>query len=124
MMRLAARMVMASLGLIAVLSLRSEDGGKRGEQLFNRMCTGCHALDADKEGPRLRGVYGRAAGSIEGFPYSDAVRKSRLVWDESTLDKWLTDTTSVAPGNDMAFRLEKAEQRADIIAYLRTLDRK
>jgi cytochrome c len=123
MMRLSARLIAASLGLIAVFCLRSEDG-KRGEQLFNRMCTGCHALDSDKEGPRLRGVYGRAAGSIEGFPYSDAVRKSRIVWDEATLDKWLTDTASVAPGNDMAFRLEKAEQRADIIAYLKTMDRK
>jgi cytochrome c len=47
-----------------------------------------------------------------------------LVWDETTLDKWLTDPESVVAGNNMAFRLENAGQRADIIAYLKTLGRK
>jgi cytochrome c len=97
------------------------DDARRGEQFFHQMCTGCHALDAEKEGPRLRGVFGRAAGSVAGFPYSDGLKKARVVWDEATLDKWLTDPSSIAADNDMAFRLENAGQRADIIAYLKTL---
>src|SRR5512146_1421288 len=66
-----------------------------GRDNFGKRCTGCHALDRDKEGPRLAGVVGRKAGAVAGFPYSDAVKKSAIVWNETVLDKWLTDPESV-----------------------------
>ena len=90
-----------------------------GKELFEKRCGGCHALDRDKEGPRLRGVYGRPAGSVESFQYSDALKKSKITWSDETLDQWLTDTEKLVPGNDMTFHVEKAAERAEIIAYLK-----
>jgi len=93
----------------------------RGQQLFERRCTGCHRLDDVRSGPRLRGVFGRAAGADPGFPYSNALKSARLTWDEATLDRWLTDPEAVVPNNDMAFRISNADERAEIIAYLKGL---
>jgi cytochrome c len=90
-----------------------------GKLLFEKRCGGCHSLDQDKEGPRLRDVFERKAGSIRAFKYSDSVKASTVVWNEATLDKWLTDTESVIPDNDMTFRVPNAAERADIIQYLR-----
>ena len=90
-----------------------------GKALFEKRCGGCHALDRDKEGPRLGGVYGRTAGSIDAFQYSDALKKAKIVWKEDTLDRWLTDTEKLVPGNDMTFHVEKADERREIIAYLK-----
>ncbi len=103
---------------LSVLTLLAQDG-EHGKELFERRCSGCHSLDKDKEGPRLRGVYGRAAGSVLSFEYSDALKASHLAWDAATLDRWLADPEQVVPGNDMAFRLVKADERAAIIAYLK-----
>jgi cytochrome c len=94
---------------------------ERGKTLFEKRCTGCHSLDQDKEGPRLRSVYGRKAGTIDSFEYSDALKKAHIVWDETTLDKWLIDTDTLVPGNDMSFHVPKAEERTDIIAFLRSM---
>ena len=91
-----------------------------GEKLFERRCGGCHAMDKDKEGPRLRGVYGRKAGSVAGFQYSPALKSSGLTWDDATLDKWLTDTDAVVKGNDMNFSVSKAEERVAIIGFLKS----
>jgi len=95
-----------------------------GKQIFEKRCTGCHALDNEKTGPRLRGVYGRPAGSIASFPYSEAVRKSGVTWDNSSLDKWLTDPDAFIPDNDMAFRVTNSEERAAVIEYLKELSQK
>jgi cytochrome c len=90
-----------------------------GRAAFEKRCTGCHALDRDKEGPRLAGVVGRKAGTVSAFPYSSAVKKSAVVWDEAALDKWLTDPDSVIPDSDMAFHLDNSAERAAIIAFLK-----
>lgn len=90
-----------------------------GQAAFEKRCTGCHALDHEKVGPRLAGVVGRKAGAIPNFDYSDALKKSGIVWNEEILDKWLTDPDSVVPGADMTFRLNDAMERAAIIAYLK-----
>src|SRR5690242_8639205 len=102
------------LPVAAALS-QSEPTGK---ELFEKRCGGCHALDRDKEGPRLGGVYGRTAGKVESFAYSDRLGKSGIVWNAATLEKWLADPEAVVPGNDMAFRVEKAEERQAIVEYL------
>ena len=89
------------------------------KELFDKRCGGCHALDRDKEGPQLHGVFGRKAGSVMSFQYSDALKKSGIVWTEETLDRWLTDTDKLVPNNDMTFHVEKAEERRAIITYLK-----
>jgi cytochrome c len=68
-----------------------------GKALFEKRCSGCHAFDRDKEGPRLGGVYRRTAGTIESFQYSEALKKSEIKWTEENLDKWLTDTEKLVP---------------------------
>jgi len=90
-----------------------------GKELFEKRCGGCHALDRDKEGPRLHGVYGRAAGSMDSFQYSDALKKSKVVWTDVTLERWLTNTEELVPDNDMTFRVERADERREIIAFLK-----
>jgi cytochrome c len=97
----------------------AESDAAAGRTVFEKRCTGCHALDHEKEGPRLAGVVGRKAGAVSTFVYSDAVRKSAVVWTEAALDKWLTDPETVIPDNDMSFRLNNAVERAAIIAFLK-----
>jgi cytochrome c len=91
-----------------------------GKELFERRCGGCHALDHDKEGPRLAGVYGRTAGSVDTFEYSDALKKSNITWNDESLENWLIDPGQLVPNNNMAFHLENAGERRNIIAYLKT----
>jgi len=123
----------AAVGAVALMALAvfaipsagygaaSQNGDPvRGKTLFEKRCTGCHSLDQDKEGPRLRTVFGRKAGTVPSFQYSDAFKGAQFTWDDASLDKWLTDTDSVLPNNDMAFRVPSAEERADIIAFLRS----
>jgi len=93
--------------------------GDTGRELFEKRCGGCHALDRDKEGPRLGGVYGRAAGSLHSFEYSAALKKAHLVWNDRTLDEWLTDPDKLVPGTDMAARVDGRDERNAIITFLK-----
>ena len=82
-------------------------------------CTDCHSLDQNDVGPRHRGVYGRKAGSLPDYRYSDALKSAKIVWTEETLDKWLTDPQTFVPGVKMFFHLDNPQDRADVIAFLR-----
>ena len=85
-------------------------------------CQACHAIDDNDLGPRHRGVVGRRAGSIQDYSYSAALKNSGLTWDEATLDRWLTNPSALVPGTKMFFRIDDAQARADIIAYLKELN--
>jgi cytochrome c len=93
----------------------------RGQTAFERRCTGCHALDSNREGPHLRGVYGRKAGSVPDFKYSAAVKESGLIWNDTNLEQWLRGTDDMIPESNMGFRVPKAQDRADIVAFLKTI---
>ena len=84
-----------------------------------RQCMICHSLDKNGIGPRHRDVVGRKAGSLADYNYSPALKASNIVWDEATLDKWLTDPQAVAPGTKMLFSLDSEQDRADVIAFLK-----
>jgi cytochrome c len=109
---------------LAVAASGKDKDPERGREAFEKRCTGCHALEKAKLGPPLRGVFGRKAGKDPQFTYSDAVKNASVTWDESTLDRWLNDTESVIPDNDMSFRLNDPAERANIIAYLKQLSGK
>ena len=96
----------------------------RGKALFEKSCIGCHALTQNHEGPALQSVYGRHAGTAPGFAYSAALKKSAIVWDEKSLEKWLADPDAFIPGNDMDFQVSKPQDRQDLISYLRRLSAK
>lgn len=121
------RTIISTLALTAATLLTASFavvGGEKGDAIagriaFEKRCTGCHALDHEKAGPRLAAVVGRKAGAVSAFPYSDAVRKSGAVWTEATLDQWLSTPEIVIPDNDMTFRLDNPVERANIIAFLK-----
>ena len=108
--------------LLVIQPLVAANG--QGKELFEKRCTGCHSLDNDKMGPRLRGVFGRAAASVPSFPYSESLRKSGVTWDSSSLEKWLTDPDGFIPDSDMAFRVTNKEERTTIIEYLKDVSPK
>lgn len=99
----------------------TESDPKQGSRVF-RACAACHSLEPGRHrtGPSLAGVFGRKAGTAEGFRrYSPALRAADVVWTEATLDAWLADPQTFIPNNRMAFDgLLDAKVRADLIAYL------
>jgi cytochrome c len=129
-MRPHSAAVLAALGGAFLVTFVSWDaqplfaGNSPGKEMFEKRCTGCHALDNEKTGPRLRGVFGRPAASLSTFPYSESLRKSGVTWDSSSLDKWLTDPDGFVPDNDMAFRVPKRDERTAIIEYLKDVSPK
>ena len=89
-----------------------------GEMIYER-CAGCHSLQHDRAGPRHCGLIGRRAGSVPGFGYSDAMKRSGLVWSKATLDRFLADPMRVVKGTAMGYAgVEDRKERADLIAYL------
>jgi cytochrome c len=101
------------------MQLARDADPERGKALFEKRCTGCHALTQNHEGPQLQGVYGRASGTAKGFAYSAALKKAQIVWDEKSLDKWLTDPDAFIPGNEMDFLVSRPQERRDLISYLK-----
>lgn len=82
-------------------------------------CAACHALAYDRTGPRHCGLVGRRAGSMAGFAYSEAMRRSGIVWTRETLDRFLADPLRAVPGTSMGYAgVADAKERADLIAYL------
>lgn len=92
-----------------------------GQEIYESRCVACHSPEANRVGPRHNGVVGRKAGSLTDYSYSKAVKASGVVWDETTLDKWLTNPQAFIPGQKMNFKVADPTDRADIIAYLKTL---
>jgi cytochrome c len=86
-------------------------------------CAVCHSTDGSNgTGPTLKGVFGRASGTVPGFRYSRAMRGAGITWDENTLDQYLSGPQEFIVGNVMPFSgVSDAGERASIIAYLRSL---
>jgi cytochrome c len=89
----------------------------RGRSLY-QSCAGCHSLDENDVGPKHRGVVGRRASTVPGYAYSAALKKSNVIWEKPTLDRWLAGPQKLVPGSKMYFSVSNAQNRADIIAYL------
>ena len=105
-------------GLFAGVAAAAEGNAARGERLYDR-CAACHALAQDRVGPRHCGLLGRRAGSVPGFDYSPAMKKSGIVWTARSLDRFLAAPTKVVPGTTMTYAgVAAPQERADLIAYL------
>jgi cytochrome c len=92
----------------------------RGKALY-QACQACHSIEDNDLGPKHRGVVGRKAGSIADYNYSPALKNSGLVWDAATIDRWLSNPSELVPGTKMFFKIDDAQSRADVIAYLAEL---
>jgi cytochrome c len=93
---------------------------EHGKTLY-QACAACHTVDENDIGPLHRGLVGRHAGSVPDYNYSPALKNSGITWDEAQLDRWLTNPSAMVPGTKMFFKLDDAQMRADVIAYLKTL---
>jgi cytochrome c oxidase assembly protein subunit 11 len=96
---------------------------RRGKALFAERCASCHALDKNRIGPMLGGIFGRRAGSVPGYPYSPGLKAAGFVWSAKTLDRWLSGPDRMIPGARMPVRVLEPSTRRDIIAYLAALRR-
>lgn len=123
----AARLACSALALAggcAWAAAQAPQGDpKAGEAIYER-CAACHALAYDRTGPRHCGLIGRRAGSVKGFEYSEAMKRSKIVWTEKSLDRFLANPPSFVPGTSMGYAgVPAPKERADLIAYLREANR-
>ena len=118
------RFAIAALATIAFLSPASAQLGDaaRGQQNF-RACAPCHSLEPDRNmtGPSLANLWGRKAGGLSSFErYSEALKASGIIWDDRSLDGWLTDPDRMVPDNEMPFNgIKDTRVRADLLAFLK-----
>lgn len=125
MIRLATTLAVTTVTLAAGAALAaSKDAAlqgdpNNGEEIYAR-CLACHALAYDRTGPRHCGLFGRRAGSVQDFAYSDAMKRSNIVWNEKTLERFLANPLRAVPGTAMGYAgVGERKERADLIAYLR-----
>ena len=113
-----------SILLFSLTEVYAADVSK-GRDYFIGHCIGCHAFACNKDGPSLGGLFGRKAGTAEGYEtyYSDELKNYGVVWDEKTLDEWFTDPGRIVT-NVMAQdgKIDDPVQRQDLIAFLKTED--
>src|SRR5229473_3148150 len=113
-----------ALATIALLSpaLAQNGDATQGQRDF-RACAPCHSLEPDRNmtGPSLANLWGRKAGSLPSFErYSDALKASGIIWDDRSLDGWLTDPDRMVPDNEMPFNgIKDTRVRADLLAFLK-----
>ncbi len=103
------------------VTLIVEGNATEGRDLFMAKCSGCHDLYQNKSGPYIFNVYGRRAGTANGFDHSDALRKYGKVWEEENLNDWLANTQKLVKNANMYFRLKDPAERMNIIAYLKDI---
>ncbi len=114
----------ALLAVFAVTPAMAQDAAN-GEDVFKK-CRACHQVGETAKnavGPVLNGLFGRKAGTIEGYAYSEANKNSGVTWDEATFANYIKDPRAAMPGNKMAFAgVKDAEDVKDLTAYLMQFD--
>ena len=123
--------VLVALGMTAAIIMASSSAfaagdAKKGAKVFKK-CKACHAVKAGKHkvGPSLSGVVGRKAGTAAGYKKYKGLKKADWSWDEKALDEWLSNPKKFAKSRSrktsMVFKLKKAKDRANVIAYLKSI---
>lgn len=113
-----AAIPVAAAAQSATASATGSGDAAKGKALY-QACAACHSIDENDVGPKHRGVFGRRAGSVADYNYSPALKRSGITWDDATLDRWLVNPSALVPGTKMFFKIDDAQARADLIAYLK-----
>jgi len=120
--QLGAAISVALICAAGTVAAQSGDAAK-GERLFNQQCKTCHTVEKGGRngiGPNLFGVFGRKAGTAEGFAASDEIKKSGIVWDDKAMAEYLHDPKAKIPDTKMVFAgIKRQEQLDDMLAYLK-----
>lgn len=122
---LNVKFIVAGVALAVAFGGASAQASEEGAKIFRTKCMVCHDLQAGKHkvGPSLAGVYGRQAGTAEGFTRYVGIKGANFKWDKATLDEYLTDPDKFvkakgAPRSAMAFKLPNAKERHEVIEFL------
>ena len=111
--------LLAGVALAASAGAAPQGDPIAGKEIYTR-CVACHALAYDRTGPRHCGLFGRRAGSVRDFKYSDAMKRSKIVWNERTLDRFLANPLTAVRGTAMGYAgVVDRNERANLIAYLK-----
>ena len=111
------RALLAAVLVLPSLALAAGDA-KHGAEIYER-CVACHSIEQNRTGPRHCGLVGRRAGTVPGFDYSDAMKRSGIVWNAKTLDRFLANPLKAVPGTAMGYAgVPDATERRDLIAFL------
>ncbi len=117
--------VLSTAMLITGLSHAQAQDAAAGEKVFAQ-CRACHQMGENAKnavGPHLNGLFGRRAGSVEGYNYSPANKNSGITWDEAVFREYIQNPRAKIPGTKMVYAGLKDEQRInDLIAYLKQFD--
>jgi cytochrome c len=122
---MSVRTLLAGCALLVIQALpaaaQQATSVARGQALFESRCIACHSLDDNRVGPALRTVIGRTAGKVRDYAYSSAMTAATHTWNREKLTAWLTNPEDVVPGQAMNYRLDVAQDRIDVVAYLASL---
>jgi cytochrome c len=124
---LSLPLLVAALGAFSSCTVQAQalpdsaPSAERGLRIYTAKCSACHSVDEHRVGPAHLGVVGRRAGKAKDYDYSEALGKSRIIWNPRNLKAWLTDPEKLIPGQRMGYRLSLPQERADVVAYLATL---
>jgi cytochrome c len=114
--------IIVSLAVVLASGTASAAGdAKKGKKVFNK-CKACHSVVAGKKkiGPSLHGVFGATSGKVAKYKYSKAMKKANIVWNDETLDKFLTKPKKFVKKTKMSFSgLRKQKDRDNLLAYLK-----
>lgn len=117
--------VLVAITLVAAAAPARAQDAAAGEKIFTQ-CRACHQVGESAKnvvGPKLNGLFGRKAGSVDGYSYSAANKNSGITWDEATFAEYIKNPKAKIPGTKMVYAGLKDEQRIrDLIAYLKQFD--
>ncbi len=115
--------ILAPAALILTVPAVHAQSADNGKKAFVA-CAACHSIDGTNGlGPSMKGVVGRKIASAPGFRYSAPMKRKAGTWTAEEIDKYLANPQAAVPGNAMAYSgLADAKERADLVAYLGTLN--
>lgn len=112
----------AALGMLLVTPVQAQNASvDQGRLIVETRCSACHSLDVNRVGPALGTVWGRVAGKAPDFDYSPALVAASHVWHSDKLLAWLENPEALVPGQRMGYSLTQAQDRLDVVAYLKSL---
>jgi cytochrome c len=118
---ISSLLLMTATFAMAQSSTSTPGSAIKGKEIYDARCSACHSVEDNRVGPMHLGVFGRNAGSVKSYPYSEALNKSKVVWSRDTLTAWLANPEMLIPGQRMGYAMDNAKDREDVVAYLATL---